>query len=162
MTNFFRDNGLISKDIITDSVLRGKLFYLESFTTLGNGASVNFSIEVPDKEVAMFFHISSSSRIEIEKYGDSDFTGIIPMIIRNANENFGNSSRLNVFATTTLVSSGVLLWKKTQGVSASIDQGGDLASENFNILKRNSKHIYRLISRDTNNIVSYKLFWIEN
>jgi len=164
MTNFFRDNGLISKDIITDAILRGKLFYLESFQTVNNGANRDFGLECPpDVEVKLFFHVSSTSRIELTRFTDSDFSRGEPEPVNNANENSGKLASLRIkYLPNTIPDLGRILWRKSQGFSASINQGANLSSEYFTVLKANTKHIIRITSRYTNNIVSYKLFWIEN
>lgn len=147
----------------------GNHYFICGFETLASDALADFVVQTPDTTTAvhMVFGVHSTSRLEFYLYesvdAGSDGSAVTPF---NNNRNSTNTSSLVVSKNPTINSLGTLLYSQSKGLAGATPAGADSAGIVDRLkeilLKRNTKYLFRIKSKDNGNIVSYCGEWYEN
>jgi len=146
----------------------GSHYFICGFETLADNAETNFAITTPnsEKETHMTFDIGGSSQTEILIYEDSAVTNGDPATPINNNRNSDNDSGLVIVKDPTVGTQGSLIYSSSSGKAGTnpsrADLSGLVARDREIILKNNATTIFRIISRDGDNVVSYCGEWYEH
>ena len=141
----------------------GSHFFISNYTTLGNGATIDFGVQTPDstKFSHMTFEVEGSQQIiavlyEVSDY-DADGTAITPV---NNNRNSPTTSTLGVRSDPTVNTAGNQLYAQSKGANR---VAGFVTRNRELVLRRNTKYLFRVTNGATNdNVVSYNAEWYEH
>lgn len=146
----------------------GNHFYVSGFETVASAANVDFTVQTPDSNVHghLLFAIEGTSQTEFRIYegssDDNDGTTTTPI---NNNRNSTNASIMTVQKNPNNVVLGTLIFSQSKGLAGTTPQRSDnegvVERHNEIILKKNTKYLFRITSRDDGNIVSYVGEWYE-
>lgn len=144
----------------------GEHFFLAGFEQIDTDADITFGITTPDADVEAHVTtiINATSQIEIYIYEDSVFTVGTPVPAINNNRNSGNTSDMVIVIGPTISNIGTEISAQASGKAGANPQfarGGLNVRENEIVLKRNTKYIFQTISRDDDNILSFRADWYE-
>jgi hypothetical protein len=171
------NNNIYEGDLLSGSLFQislehkrlhdGYHFEIGSFETLNNGASAVFGVTTPDTATYahMTFKVDGTSQTELYIYEDSEYTGGTATTAINNNRVSSNTSVLSIYKNPTVSSLGKLLFSQSKGLSGTnptvADNEGIFERDKEIILNKNKKYIFKFISRDDSNIVSYIGNWYE-
>ena len=146
----------------------GSHFFVSGFTTLADDASLNFGFETPagDKKVHVTFEVSGTSQTEFYVYEDATYTGGTAVTPINNYRDSTNTSIATVVSAPTISDDGTQIFSFSKGNAGTTRQMADTEGfarrEREIILKAGSKYVFRLTSRDDDNVVSYLGEWYEH
>ena len=155
-------------DYALHEIHEGDHFYIEGYTTLGNGDSLMIKLVTPDSvRWAHFTWSVSSSGIttsELYEGATGSMTGGTSMTALNNNRNSLNASAMTLTSGVldadtlgTLVSNAK--WGLNDRFSAS---GGSVSREDELMLRQNTTYLRRFISGTADNIIQFKASWYEH
>jgi len=145
----------------------GNHFFITGFQSRDTDEEIVFGITTPDTDEQAHVNtfIEAQSHIEIYVYEDSTFTGGTPVVPINNNRNSDNTSNMVLVSAPTVTDIGDLLRSTSSGKSGvnpvATDTGGIQARDRELVLKRNTKYIFKTISKDDDNIISFEASWYE-
>ena len=147
----------------------GSHFYICGFETLDEDAEADFVVETPNtaKWLHMSFAVTGTSQTELAIYEGAtvaaDGTLTTPL---NNNRNSDKVSVATVRKNPTVSNAGTLIYQSSSGLAATnptrADIDGLIQREREIILRQNTKYLFRITSRQDNNIVNYCGEWYEH
>jgi hypothetical protein len=154
--------GFVVVDFNHASIHKGESFLVKNYTTLANGASIDFAVVTPNSDVwaHMSFLITGTQGTKVDIYEASDFdadgSAVTPI---NTNRNSSNTSVLTITSDPSVNSDGNLIWSGYNGALKTSSEHESIAEL---ILKQNTKYIYRITNLTIqDNIVDYVGYWHE-
>jgi len=147
----------------------GNHFFVANFETVDDDDSIDFVVEAPDSDTAlhMIFEVEGTSQTEFRIYENATVAadGSVTAAINN-NRNSNNSSVATVRKDPTISNVGTLIFSQSKGLAGTpaskADSEGLVKRGREIVLKRNSKTLFRITSKDDGNIISYVGEWYEN
>ena len=149
-------------DYAHHEVHSGSHYYIEGFTTLGNGAALYVGLWTPDstKWAHFTWEIKSSGILTTKLWEDAQVsTGGVSVSPINNNRNSIKSSLLSINSAVTVLVSGNVISQASWG---SRTGGGAYSREDEIILKQDTVYLRGFISGALSNIVSFKVVWYEH
>lgn len=146
----------------------GSHYYVCNFETINNDTSIVFSITTPDsaKWLHMTFEIEGTSQTEIEVREDAAVSGGDAASPINNNRNSSNSTVATIVKNPTISNQGTQIYIQSSGKAGTTPARADTLGFNKRereiILKQNSTTLFKIVSRDDGNIVSYCGEWYEH
>ena len=146
----------------------GSHFYVCNFEILDDRVSTDFAVTTPDtaKWSHMTFEIEGTSQTEFHIYEASAVTGGTAAIPLNNNRNSATTSVLTLVKDPTVNTLGNLIFAQSKGLAGTTPSKagtvGVIVRESEIILKQNTTYIFRITSRQDDNIVSYCGEWYEH
>jgi len=146
----------------------GSHFYICSFETLDDGDSADFAVTTPNtaKWAHMTFQVEGTSQTEFYIYEGSAVTGGTATTPLNNDRNSANTSDLTIAKNPTVNTLGTMIYSQSKGLvgatPSKADSEGVVTREREIILKQNTTYIFRITSRQDDNIVSYCGEWYEH
>ena len=146
----------------------GSHYFVAGFTTLDDLDTLDFAMSTPTGSVEMHMRFTFSAVKEAQFYiyenlnSDWDGTPVTPI---NNNRNSGNSSGATLQSDPTVNAPGTILFSQSLGLvgNALSERGGAFENQEEMVLKTNSTpYLFRFVSGDDGNIVSYKGYWYEH
>ena len=158
---------LIAIDYPHHEIHEGSHYFITGFGVVANGGDITVGVTTPDilTRAHVTYLISATSQIEIYIYEDSAFTLGTPIPARNNDREHGNGSDLLLVTAPVITDLGLQISAQSSGkagTNPSKGTGGAAERENEIILKRNTKYLFQTISRDNDNIVSFRADWYEH
>ena len=156
--------GLIAVDYPHHEIHGGSHYYIEGYSTLGNGASLRIKLVTPDttKWAHFLWTISSNNILTAHIYEGSSggMTGGTNVAPLNNNRNSTNTSGMVITSGVTAPTNlGTLI---SQASWAARNVGGEQTREDEIILKQNTTY-YRIFTSGANdNVVNFKASWYEH
>jgi hypothetical protein len=143
-------------DFADYNIHRGSHYFVRGSTTLGNGGTMQWSVETPDSDtwLHMFYKITASdpANVTVAVYeGVTDIAGGSPVVPINSNRNSSNTSGATIKAGAT-----VTLGDLIESSSGDIERSRPL------ILKQNAKYLWRVVSTTADNLINYHGNWCEH
>jgi hypothetical protein len=145
----------------------GDNYFISGFQVVDDTDDITFGVTTPDTDVTAHVTtlINATSQIEIYIYEAATFSGGTPVAPFNSNRNSAKTSVMLLSLAPTVTDDGDLLSSQSSGkagVNLSKAEGGLNSREFKLLLKRNTKYIFRTISRDDGNIISFRADWSEH
>jgi len=145
----------------------GNHYYITGFDQIDTNAEIVFGVTAPDTdcEIHVTTLINGTSQIEIYIYENSVFTGGTPVVAINNNRRTSNTSDATLVLAPTVSDVGDLISSQSAGkagVNPTKGSGGLTGREQEIVLKRNTSYIFKTISKDDDNIISFRADWYEN
>ena len=147
---------------------QGTHFYVCGFETLGDEDNADFSFVTPYtlKQVHMTFYISGTSETQLLVYEDSLFTGGTNVTVFNNNRNSTKISNSSINMNPTINDTGNLILSESSGKAGTTPSranfGSLISRERELVLKEGTKYLFRIKSKDSDNIISYCAEWYEH
>lgn len=115
----------------------------------------------------MTFDIEAISQTEFRIYENAvmTLTGGTPTTPMNNNRNSTNTSVMTVYKTPSINTTGSLIYSQSSGYAGVTLQNakeGIVSRNKEIILKQNSDYIFRITSKDDDNIINYCGEWYEH
>lgn len=146
----------------------GSHYYICNFEVLDDAASIDLAITTPNttKWTHMTFDISGTSQTEFRIYETATVTGGTAGTPLNNNRNSANISVVTVVKNPTVTVLGNLIFAQSSGLAAATpnkaENSGVVSRNREIILKQNTTYIFRITSRQDDNIISYCGEWYEH
>lgn len=142
----------------------GAHYYIEGYTTLGNGDELRVRLVTPNttKWAHFLWSISSGNILTTELWegssgGMAGGTNVTPL---NNNRNSSNTSGLTITSGVgTATDDGTLISKASWAVR---NIGGEQTRDDEIILKQNTTYLRKFISGAVSNVVTFKASWYEH
>jgi len=141
----------------------GSHFMICGFETLALNAQANFVIITPNttKWAHMTFAVEGTSQTEMYIYEGATVTGGTGTAVTayNNNRNSATTSTMTILKNPTTTADGTLIYSQSKGLAGTTpskaSQEGIVGRDREIILKQNTAYIFRIISKDDDNIVAY-------
>ena len=158
---------LVRISYVHHEIHEGNHYFLSAFDTFDNGDEIVFGVTSPDtdKEAHITTLVQGTSQTEVYIYAGATFTGGVPVTPVNNNGNSENTSDLDIVIAPNVSDLGTLIFAESTGkagVNPTKSSSGQNERENEIIQKRNTAYIYKAISRDDGNIITYRSSWYEH
>ena len=145
----------------------GNHYFISAFAVFNTDEEAVFGVTTPDstKEPHITFLVVGTSQTEIYVYESSTFTGGVEIESINNNRNSTNTADLTVTSAPTVSDVGTLIFAQSTGkagVNPTKSDSGTYERANELILKRNTAYIFKAVSRDDGNVISYRSDWYEH
>jgi hypothetical protein len=146
----------------------GSHFFISGFEELDNAVSINFGITTPNttKWLHMTFEVSGTSQTEFYVYEGSTISGGTAVTPVNNNFNSDTISGATVVKNPTVSANGTLKFSTSRGLAGATpskaDTAGFFTRSRELVLKQNTTYVFRITSRQDDNIVSYIGEWYEH
>ena len=146
----------------------GSHFILTGFATLANDASLDFRFTTPNttKWAHLLFKVSGPSQTELLIYEGGNVTVGTPVTPINSNRNSTKTSVMTLASGPTVTTTGTLIYSQSAGLAgttpARAPSEGFVTRGSELILKQNTTYLFRITSRQADNIVSYDGEWYEH
>ena len=146
----------------------GSHFYICSFETLADNASVDFAVTTPNttKWAHMTFEIEGTSQTEFYVYEGSAVAGGSATTPMNNDRNSAKTSDLTISKNPAVTTLGTMIFSQSKGFAGTTPSRasaeGIVSRDREIILKQNTTYIFRITSRQADNIISYCGEWYEN
>jgi hypothetical protein len=153
-----RNQSLQTLDFIEQCINDGNRYLVAGHITIANGGTVDFTLQTPDstKWIHMFYSADISGAITIDFYeGATGVSGgsALPMINKNRNST-------NVSGAIVLINPTATPGDRIDGFSYG-PAGGEAKRNRKMILKQNTTYLWRLISGEADNELSFRGEWDE-
>ena len=151
---------VLSLSKLSDAVVDGEAYQLNSVTTLANAAVFDIGLDIPagTTRVAILLTFAGSGSLDVDMYEGSTYTGGASTTPRNLDRDAGDSSLVTTVTGPSVSALGTLI------AEASLDRGTKstfgIGAVGF-ILKVSTKYVVRLTSTSSNNTINTNLIWIE-
>lgn len=153
-----RNQSLQMLDFIEQCINSGNRYLVAGYVTIANGGTVDFTLQTPDSLswVHMFYSADVSGAITIDLY--ENVTGVsggsaLPMINKNRNSLSTSGAIVLINPSST---PGDLIDGFKYGSA-----GGSPGRDRKIILKQNTTYLWRLVSAEADNAVSFRGEWDE-
>ena len=158
---------LIKIDSEHHEIHEGDHYFITGFQNIDTDAEIVFGVKTSDSESSGHITtlINGTSEIEVYIYEDAVFTGGTPVIPINNNRNSLKTSGSLIVIAPTVTDVGTLLSSQSSGkagVNPKSSVGGITSRQNEIILKRDTYYIFKTISKDDDNIISFRADWYEH
>ena len=146
----------------------GSHFYICGFETLADNASLDFALTTPDttKWAHMTYDVSGTSQTEFYIYEASSVTGGTATTPLNNDRNSVKTSDLTIVKNPSVTTLGTMIYSTSRGFAGATpskaDAEGIVTRSREIILKQNTTYIFRVTSRDGDNIINYCGEWYEH
>lgn len=146
----------------------GSHFYICDFDDLDTSDTVDFAITTPDttKWTHIIFEIAGTSKTEFYVYEDATVTGGTSTVPLNNNRNSANASGTVLVKNPTVNVLGAEIFSQSRGRAGTTPNAatseGIVNRSNELVLKQNTTYIFRIVSGDDDNTVSYCGEWYEH
>lgn len=154
-------------DVMSKGICRGDMFFISGFETEGSNGTIRYVLKTPDTEVMVcfLFKLSGTSQTEYRLYEQTQITGGSEVIPTAINRRKGIASDVVAKKDPTVVDAGTLLDSSSVGKAGVTPSRGDVNAlrhlSSMIAFKRNTYYMIELKSKDDDNIISYKLKWLE-
>lgn len=154
-------------DYAHHEIHEGNHYFIKSYTTLNNGADIDFCVTTPDttKWSHMTFIVQGTAITTMEIYESVTFSDAGASITAyNNNRNSSNTSSLTVASERGISVAGNKIWEAKGGTATNPQNRNGLIfrEDDEMILKQNASYVFRLISSTDGNIIDYKASWYEH
>lgn len=157
--------GMLVVNLAEHKVHDGEHFFIQDYTTLGDGGTLDFSIETPNSVewIHMLFEIDGTKATTIDVYEGGTATGGTAVTAYNNNRNSSGTSSATILANPTWNGGTKIIGVKF-GTSGSplASGGGSARRENELILKQNTTYLWRIVSGASDNDIGYRGEWFEH
>jgi hypothetical protein len=153
-----RNQSMQMLDFVEQCINDGNRYLVAGHVTIGNGGTVDFTLQTPDttKWIHMFYSADVSGAITIEFYENvTNISGgsVLTMVNRNRNSANVSAAEVRINPNSTL---GDLIDGFKYGSA-----GGNPGRIRKMILKQNTGYLWRLVSAEADNSVSFRGEWDE-
>jgi hypothetical protein len=153
-----REGGLQMLETADQHIDDGNRYLVAGHVDLANGGTVDFSLQTPDstKRIHMLYSADVSGATTIDFYENvTSVSGGSALAMINKNRNSSNTSDAVV-----LINPSSTLGDRIDGFKYG-SAGGSPARFRKMILKQNTTYLWRLVSAEDNNFVSFRGEWSE-
>jgi len=146
----------------------GSHFFVTGFETVNDAAQIDFVLTTPNstKWLHLLFQVNGTSRTEYYAYEGATISGGTSVSPINNNRNSLNASVATIVKNPTVSATGTLLSSASMGLEGVNKNAAGIEStlirEDELVLKQNTTYLFRIISRDDGNIISYRSNWYEH
>jgi len=145
----------------------GSHYFVRNFTTLANGGSINFCLNVSTgaKQPHILFSLESTGETTIEIYEDPMFVNDgITVNTFNNDRNSANTAGMLIQQDCTISDAGNMIATESFGIADNPNKAlvGMARSDDEIILKNESYYIISIDSNSNANIVSWVINWYEH
>lgn len=140
-------------------------YFYSDCITLGNGATQDYMLTVPDDAVRKHFtfNIKGSLKITVAIFEGGDRTGTTPQTTYNNDRDSSNTAGLTIHKGTSNGSTdGTNIHPDCGGSGSQAGEGGIIERDKEIILKTNTKYIIRVTSGAASNSIATHLDWYEH
>ena len=145
---------------------QGRHFFLSGFETENAAGTIVFSVTTPNSHVRvhMTFEFEGTSRTEFYIYKAATVTGGATATPINSNQNSDLTSGCTIKKDPTISVAGTLIHSESRGLEGDNKigaTGGQNEREHEIELAPNVTYVFKIISQDNGNIISYMGTWYE-
>jgi hypothetical protein len=145
----------------------GSHYMICGFTNLGANVTNQFSVATSaPKELHMSFAFKGTSKTEVYVYEGAEVTGGVSVVAINNNRNSTNLSTAVILSQSVMTNAGTLIYSASSGAAGTTPSASDnlgfIERSREIIMKTNTTYLFRVVSRDTDNTISYCGEWYEH